>query len=265
MHVKISIITATRNMARFLEPCILSILQQCYPNFEHIVVDGASTDNTREILGRYPHIRWVSEPDDGMSDALNKGIRMSSGEIIGCCNADDLYLPGTLTTVNDYFQQHPDVDLLYGDYRITDETGKSLRVIRETHFSPMVFRWIHVNIVPPPAAFWRRSIHDHGLWFDTKFRYAMDYDFLRRVCAEGYKFKHVNILFSNFRQHGGSLTAKGGQFPEHEFIVRRDANVIWKKMGPAFPAFRLLFLLAVRIIRTAEKCIKGAYFDLFRG
>ena len=93
MPTRISIITPTRNMAHFLEPCILSNLQQCYPNLEHIIVDGASTDNTLEIVGRYPHLRSVSEPDHGLSDALNKGIRMATGEIIGWCNADDLYLP----------------------------------------------------------------------------------------------------------------------------------------------------------------------------
>jgi len=264
MPAKISIITPTRNMAHFLEPCILSILQQCYPDLEHIVIDGASTDNTRDILDRYPHIRWVSEPDGGLSDALNKGIRMSSGEIIGWCNADDLYLPGTLTAVNEFFEQHPDIDVLYGDYRETDDAGKSLRVIRGTHFSSMVFRWLHVNIVPTPAAFWRRSIHDHGLWFDINMRFAMDYDFLRRAFTAGYKFKHVNILFCDFRRHGGSLTAVGGQLREHELIIRRDASSLWKLMGPAFPVIRKCFLLVVRIARTAEKCIKGLYFELAR-
>jgi glycosyltransferase involved in cell wall biosynthesis len=264
MPTRISIVTPTRNMAHFLEPCILSILQQCYPNIEHVVIDGASTDNTREILGRYPNIRWVSEPDEGLSDALNKGIRMSTGEIIGWCNADDLYLPGTLTVVNELFEQNPEMDILYGDYRETDEAGRSLHVIRETHFSLAVFRWLHVNMIPTPATFWRRRIHDHDLWFDKKMRFAMDYDFLRRAHAEGYKFKHVSILFTDFRRHGGSLTAAGGQLREHELVVHRDAGSIWKKLGPAFPALRICFLLAARAMRTAEKCLRGFYFDRAR-
>jgi glycosyltransferase involved in cell wall biosynthesis len=264
MPIRISIITPTRNMAQFLEPCILSNQQQFYPDLEHIVVDGASTDNTLEILGRYPHLRWVSEPDSGLSDALNKGIRMATGEIIGWCNADDLYLPGTLTVVDELFEKYPDIDLIYGDYRETDEAGRSLRVFRETHFSPTVFRWLHVNIIPTPAAFWRRRIHGQDLWFEDKMRFAMDYDFLRRVFAKGYKFKHVSILFCDFRRHGGSLSAAGGQLREHELIIKRDASAIWKRLGPAFPALRLCFLFAVRAARTLEKCILGCYFELLR-
>ena len=103
MPSRISVITPTRNMGHFLEPCILSNMAQFYPDLEHIVVDGASTDNSVEILRRYPHLRWVSEPDKGLSDGLNKGIRMATGDIIGWCNADDLYLPGTLIVVNESF------------------------------------------------------------------------------------------------------------------------------------------------------------------
>jgi glycosyltransferase involved in cell wall biosynthesis len=264
MPSRISIITPTRNMAHFLEPCILSNMQQFYPNLEHIVVDGASIDNTLEILNRYPHLRWVSEPDRGLSDALNKGIQMATGEIIGWCNADDLYLPGTLIVVNELFKKHPEIDVLYGDYRETDEAGRSMRVFRQTHFSPTAFRWLHVNCIPTPATFWRRRIHDHNLWYDEQMRYAMDYDFLRRVLAGGFKFKHVSILFCDFRRHGGSLTAAGGQLREHELIVRRDANAIWKRLGPAFPVLRFCFLLAVRAAQTAEKCAKGFYFERSR-
>jgi len=268
MPARISIITPTRNMARFLEPCILSILQQCYPNIEHIVVDGASTDNTLEILRRYPHIRWISEPDRGLSDALNKGIQMATGEIIGWCNADDLYLPGTLTAVNELFKQHPEIDLYYGDYREIDETGRSLRVVRETHFSPTVFRWLHVNVISTPAAFWRKRMHDKGLWFDEKIRYAMDYDFLRRAFAAGFNYKHVSILFCDFRRHANTLSAagshSGSQLTEHELVVRRNANAIWKYSGPAFSVLRICLLLVVRAARTAEKLFKGAYIEKTR-
>jgi glycosyltransferase involved in cell wall biosynthesis len=268
MPVKISIITATRNMARFLEPCILSVLQQCYSNFEHIIVDGASTDNTLEILRRYPHLRWISEPDLGLSDAMNKGIQMATGDIIGWCNADDLYLPGTLTAANDYLQLHPEIDFLYGDFRVTDELGKSVSVIRETHFSPTVFRWLHVNAVPTPSLFWRKYIHDSNLWCDVSMRYAMDYDLLRRAFEKGYRFKHVSILFSDFRRHGGTLSSAGSQsgrqFDEHELVVRREASVYWKKFKPAFPALRFCFLLVARAARTVEKIAKGYYFEKTR-
>jgi glycosyltransferase involved in cell wall biosynthesis len=261
MSHRISIVTPTRNMAHFLEDCILSILQQNYPHVEHIVVDGSSTDNTREILDGYPHLRWISEPDRGLSDALNKGIRMATGEIIGWCNADDLYLPGTLRIVDEILRQDPSIDVLYGDYRETDQLGRALRIRRETHFSPTMFRWLHVNLVPTPSAFWRKRIHGNDLWFDADFRYAMDYDFLRRALDRGVKFKHVSILFADFRRHDGSLTAAGGQAREHEFVVRRDANSFWKLSGPAFPIVRNCFLLGARAARTAEKSFRGYYIE----
>ena len=261
MPSRISVITPTRNMGNFLEPCILSNMAQFYPDLEHIVVDGASTDNSVEILRRYPHLRWVSEPDKGLSDGLNKGIRMATGDIIGWCNADDLYLPGTLIVVNEFFEAHPDIDLVYGDYRETDEFGRSIRVFREMHFSPFVFRWLKVNIIPTSSAFWRRRIHDNDLWYEDKMRYAMDYDFLRRAFAQGYKYQHVSILFTDFRRHGGSLTAAGGQLREHEMIVRRDAGAFWRSFGPAFPLIRWIFKQSARALRIGEKCLRGLYFD----
>jgi glycosyltransferase involved in cell wall biosynthesis len=264
MPIRISIITPTRNMARFLEPCILSVMQQCYPNFEHIIIDGASTDNTREVLSRYPHLRWISEADRGMSDALNKGIRMATGEIIGQCNADDEYLPGTLVAVDELYEENPEIDFLYGDVREINEAGRSRRVNRQTHFSPLVLRWMHVTTIPTATSFWRRRIHDSDLWFDEKMRYAMDYDFQRRVLAKGYKFKHVSILFADFRFHGGSKTAEGGQHREHELVVYREASAIWKKLGPAFLVLRYGLLLAVRAARTVEKCMKGLFFEMTR-
>jgi len=263
MALGISVVTATRNMGHFLESCILSVLQQNYPSVEHIVVDGNSADNTRELLKRYPHIRWVSEPDRGLSDALNKGIRMATGEIIGWCNADDLYLPGTLRIVAETFEQHPDIDVLYGDYRETDEAGRPLRIRRETHFSPTLFKWLHICAVPGHITFWRRRIHKNDLWFDESFRSAMDYDFFRRALHRGVKFKHVSVLFTDFRRHGGTLsaTAADGQAREHEFVVRRDASPVWKVSGPAFPIVRKCFMLVARAARTFEKCLRGYYIE----
>lgn len=261
MPQKISIVTPTRNMSHFLESCILGILLQNYPEVEHIVVDGASTDNTRSLLGHYKHIRWVSEPDRGLSDALNKGIRMATGEIIGWCNADDLYLPGAFDVLSEAFEEHPGTDILYGDYRETDVRGRPVRIRRETHFSPILFRWLHHNYVPTPSAFWRRRIHDSEFWFDENFRYAMDYDFLRRALNKGFTIKHVDALLCDFRRHEGSLTAEGGQLREHEFVVRRDASPIWKLSGPAFPVLRKCFMFGARAARTADKSFRGCYLE----
>ncbi len=100
-YPKISIVTPSYNSAEFIEDCIQSVLKQNYPNFEHIIIDGGSTDGTVEILKKYPHLKWISEPDEGQSDALNKGFKKAEGDIIGWLNSDDVYLPGTFNKVAD--------------------------------------------------------------------------------------------------------------------------------------------------------------------
>jgi GT2 family glycosyltransferase len=248
-------------MGRFLETCILSVLLQDYPNCEHIVVDGDSQDNTREILKRYPHIKWVSEADRGLSDAFNKGVRMATGDIIGSCNADDLYLPGTLHMVNGYFESRPELDVLYGDYRETDEMGRPLRIRRAQHFSPFVFRWRPGCLVPCPSAFWRKRIHDTGIWFDEELDYAMDYEFFRQALQAGCRFQHVTVLFSDFRLHPASKTATSHQLEEHELIIRRHPGALQRLPGALFPIMRSVCLVAARAARIIEKLLRGFYID----
>ena len=102
---KISVITPCFNASKYLKEAIISVLRQDYPNFEHIIVDGKSTDGTLEIIKNYNHIIWISEPDDGQSDAMNKGFHMSSGEVIVYLNADDYFLPGAFKKVIPYFEK----------------------------------------------------------------------------------------------------------------------------------------------------------------
>jgi glycosyltransferase involved in cell wall biosynthesis len=248
-------------MGRFLETCILSVLLLDYPDCEHIVVDGDSQDNTREILKRYRHIKWVSEPDRGLSDALNKGIPIATGDIIGSCNADDLNLPGTLHMVNEYFESRPELDVLYGDYRETDGMGRLLRIRRETHFSPFLLRWLHICLVACPSAFWRKRIHDTAIWFDEELHYAMDYEFFRKALDTGCRFKHVSVLFSDLRRHPASKTATGHQQEEHELIIRRDSGALQRLAGPLFPVMRSVCLVAARVARTFEKVLRGFYIE----
>ena len=114
----ISIVTPSFNRKQFVEKNILSIRKQTYKNFEHIVIDRNSTDGTVDILKKYAdtyNMRWVSEPDEGMYYAINKGIKMSNGDIMGYLNTDDLHFPWTLKTVADTFLQNPDADIVYGD------------------------------------------------------------------------------------------------------------------------------------------------------
>jgi hypothetical protein len=186
---------------------------------------------------------------------------MATGDIIGWCNADDLYLPGTLHVVKEYFESHAELDVLYGDYRETDEMGRPLRIIRGTHFSPFVFRWLHYDMIPSPSTFWRRRIRDSGIWFDEELHYAMDYDFFRKALNARCHFKHANVLFSDFRHHPASKTATGHQKQEHELIIRRAYGEQRGLPGHLFPIVRSVCLLGARAARTIEKLLRGFYIE----
>ncbi len=265
---RISIVTPTFNMGRFIEHAILGVLQQGYPNVEHIVVDGGSTDQTLSILEKYPHLEWISERDEGLYDALDKGLRMATGELIGWCNADDLYLPGTFNFVADYFAQNRDVDMIYGDYREIDERGVAFRVRREVGFSDFLFRWLHINLVPTPSAFWRRSIHDGGIWFDDgRHRYANDYRMCVDVHRAGHRIRHVNVLLADFRRHEGAISTAllEDQRREFEAMVRENAGNLGQAPRAVYAPLRHCLMLWARTMRTASKVVQGAYFDYFRG
>jgi glycosyltransferase involved in cell wall biosynthesis len=125
---KISIITPSFNQGAFIEETIQSVLSQEYPNLEYMIVDGGSTDDTLDILHKYQdQLTWISEPDRGQVDAINKGLKLASGEVLAYLNSDDLYLPGALRKVGAYFAEHPQAEWLTGYCRNVDGEGQPIR------------------------------------------------------------------------------------------------------------------------------------------
>ena len=115
-NLTFSIVTPSHNQGQFIEDAIQAVLRQKYSEFEHIIIDNRSTDSSIEILKKYGHLKWISEPDKGQSDAVNKGFRMATGDIIGWLNADDIYLPNCFNMISSFLVSHPTVDIVYGDY-----------------------------------------------------------------------------------------------------------------------------------------------------
>lgn len=197
----VSIITPSYNQGEFIEETILSIKGQTYKNFEHIVVDAGSTDNTLEILRKYEgtyNLTWSSEPDDGMYQAINKGLKKAQGEILCYLNTDDLYLPWTLRAVVDSIDKKTDVDLIYGDIIKLDEIKGTI----ELEFCPKFYSRIDIlgGGLYQPAVFWRRKAYEKIGGFDENLIYSGDYEYWMRIAQQG-KIKKVNEFIAVDRNH----------------------------------------------------------------
>lgn len=204
----ISIITPSYNQGKFIEETIRSILFQDYPNIEHIVVDGGSTDNTLDVLRKYDDkIRWSSEKDNGQSDALNKGFKMAKGEILGWLNSDDTYLPGAINKVMEYFKNHPEVGMIYGKTSLTDEFGN---ITGNFPTEPFVHeRFAAVNFIAQSSVFIRNEVYHDAGGVSLDLRYAIDYDLWMRIFKIT-KIEYLPEFLSTYRLHpeSGSVSEK---------------------------------------------------------
>ena len=200
--MKFSIVTPSYNYAQYLPTAIESVLaeQESGIELEHIVVDAASTDGTVKVLERYPHLKWISEPDEGMSDGINKGFRKAQGDLIMWLNADDALIPGALGKVQDYAEKNPDADLIYGDCVFTDADLKPTRQKYEHEFDPFVLRWGGCYI-PSTSCYYRRKIIDAGELIDVRYKVCMDFEYYMRLHHLGYKFGYMPEPLAYFRWH----------------------------------------------------------------
>ena len=229
---KITVVTPVLNRARSIERTLASVRDQGYPNVEHVVVDGGSTDGTLEVLERAEGIRWVSEPDRGLSDAMNKGIGMATGDMIGWLNADDIYLPGALGSVAEAVARKPDTLWATGQCRIVDGNGRQIRrpvkaykdLLLRNYSFPL---YLTQNFISAPATFVHRRGHELVGLYDERFRISMDYDLFLRLARVADPVV-VRRDLSCFRMaHGsGSLSMSGfeRQFREHAQNAREHGD-----------------------------------------
>jgi GT2 family glycosyltransferase len=204
----ISLVTPSYAQGRFLERTLLSVLGQGYPELEYVVQDGGSSDGTLEILRRYEGqlTHWASEPDDGQADAINRGFRRTSGEIMGWLNSDDMLLPGALAYVAGYFAAHPDVDVVYGNRIMVDESDDQIGIwVLPRHDDRALTL---ADYVPQETLFWRRRMWDAaGGRVDPTFGYALDWDLLLRFRAAGASMVRLPRFLGAFRVHDEQKTS----------------------------------------------------------
>jgi len=233
--VKISIITPNYNGARYLEECVRTVHAQAAPGLEieHIVVDGGSRDGSLEILHRYQAgiTRLISEPDAGAASAINKGIRVATGEVVGWLNSDDRYCPGALMRVAEMMQSHPKKALCFGHCPIINEEGDEIRG-RITRFKELLFPFSSrfmiqsINYISQPAMFFRRSAFAAAGPLREDLRCAWDYEFVLRLWRQGGAVHVPGGPLAEFRWHPGSLSGQGfvGQFQEELDAAIADAG-----------------------------------------
>jgi glycosyltransferase involved in cell wall biosynthesis len=216
MLPKISIIVPTLNQAMFIEETIKSVLSQNYPNLELIILDGGSTDGTLDILRKYDgSIIWKSEPDKGQVDAINKGLKMVTGDVVAYLNSDDLYTPNALLTVGKYFAEHSETKFITGKCLNVDENGVETRSL--VKFYKNFWLWLGIDqfllildYVSQPSTFWRTELITSIGYFDTQFRNAMDYDYWLRITRH-HKLKFINQYLSKFRIYPTSITSSNSR------------------------------------------------------
>jgi len=184
---RISIITPSFQSGQYLEETIQSVVNQEYPNFEHIVVDGGSTDETLAILKRYPHVRWISEPDSGQAHAINKGLLMSTGEIIAYLNADDIYRPAAFLEVAGFFSQNPSARIVVGDCDYIDEKSNTIGRLNAKYerLEDLIryWGWDRWFCIPQQSVFWRRDLLAEAGLFDISLQMVMDYEMWLRIAS----------------------------------------------------------------------------------
>ena len=226
----VSIVTPSFNQAPFLEETIRSVLEQDYPRIEYIIVDGGSTDESVKIIRKYADklAWWVSEVDQGQTDAINKGFGRAQGQILAWLNSDDTYQPGAVSAAVEYLQSHPDVGMVYADCNYINEDGQVIGKFNAAQTDHERLRQGYVHI-PQQTMFFRAELwHELGP-LDPSFYFAMDYDLWTRIASQT-KIKYLpGQTWANFRMHstGKSVAEDDRCWPEMLRVHYRDGGSIF--------------------------------------
>jgi glycosyltransferase involved in cell wall biosynthesis len=223
----VSIITPSYNQADFLRATINSVLDQDYPRIEYIIVDGGSSDGSVEIIKEYQDriSWWVSEKDQGQTDAINKGFERATGELFAWINSDDVLHPQAVSEAVKFMSENPEVGLVYGDLNFIDQNGITIGSFnaKQTNYKKLRRGWVHV---PQPAAFWRADLWKKIGSLDPSLFFAMDYDLWIKLASLAPVHYHEGSLWADFRIHDGSktITADKQCWEEMLQIHRRDGG-----------------------------------------
>lgn len=225
--MRVSIVTPSFNQARYIETTIRSVLEQDYPSLEYIIVDGGSTDGSLDVIERHADklAWWVSEKDNGQTDALNKGFARAQGDILAWLNSDDTYQPGAITAAVKYLAEHPEVGMVYANTNFIDDNGRALGLFpaAQTDYRRLRQGYVHI---PQQAAFFRADLWRQVGPLDPDFYFAMDYDLWVRLARLAPFAYLADQTWANFRLHnnGKTIAADDRCWPEMLKVHYRDGG-----------------------------------------
>jgi glycosyltransferase involved in cell wall biosynthesis len=258
---KISVVVPSFNQAKYLELTLRSILDQQYPNLELIVIDGGSKDESPDIIRKYEkHMKfWCSEPDGGQTQGLIKGFSHATGEILCFLNSDDLFEPGALREVGEYFARHPDADAVYGNALWIDADGNTLQPKKEIPFNRFIWLYTY-NYIPGMSMFWRRTIYDKAGGLNPAFQLAFDADLWIRFSDAHGKIKHVARQWSRMRYYPDQKNRRLREQSDREDMLIRSRY--WKNQ--VMPSTYHLRRKIARGLRILWKLLSGCYVPGYR-
>lgn len=255
----ISIITPSFNQGKFIERTIQSVLSQKISPLEYMIMDGGSQDETQEIVQRYSsQLYFISEPDRGQAHAVNKGLKMTTGEIIGWLNSDDIYYSDAIHTIKNYFDTHPEIDVVYGDANHIDQQD---RVIESYPTQDWNKKGLETTCyLSQPAVFFRRRVIDQCGYLLESLYYCMDYEYWLRLALRGMQFAHIKKILAGSRLYPETKTRRAplqvldetlamlhyrlGKVPT-PWLIKHASLSIKTETTLRFPEWRFIFLVCL--------------------
>lgn len=248
--MKISIITVVYNNEKTITQAMQSVLSQTYNDIEYVIIDGSSKDNTVNLINNYKENLgyFVSEKDSGLYDAMNKGIRACTGDVIGILNSDDLYQDSTvIASVMEQFITDPELDILYADlvYVKRDDTDKVVRRWRTKSYYDSFFE--NANVPPHPALFVKNKVYEKVGLFDLQYKLAADYELMLRMFKKHeFKSKYFNKLVIKMRLGGATNQSFANIVSQNKEILKA-----WKNNGLQAP----FYLMPLRLFKRLAQFI----------
>jgi len=264
---RISIVTPSYNQGKFLEDTILSVINQNYPNYEYIIMDGGSTDNTVEIIKKYEKkiTYWESVKDKGQTHAINKGFKKATGEIIAWINSDDIYCNNVFHTIANFFLNNPNDHVVVGNGLFMDPNGK-IYLRKHPHISPWLEKFSLMSIFQP-STFLKKTVLTEIGFLNEDYHMMMDAEWYYRI-AQKYNFQTINKDISIFRYHPKSKSSSDKNSKLYQ-IYKKEHVALVKVIFPKLKVlieiwpeiFRKAHTIIGQFIRLFQRCYKG---DLYK-